>query len=155
MSAALISDAGTPGISDPGVRLISAAIKENIKVIPVPGPTAMIPALSVSGLPSDAFVFEGFLPQKKGRQKLLQQLAKEERTIILYESVYRIEKLLQELKTYMPERWIVICRELTKKFEETWRGYPSDILADYDGRIIKGEFVVIISPLKWHQSSES
>jgi 16S rRNA (cytidine1402-2'-O)-methyltransferase len=152
---ALISDAGTPGISDPGTRLISAAIKDDIKIIPIPGATAVISALTISGMPSDAFVFEGFLPQKKGRQKLLKQLAEEERTIILYESVYRIKKLLDELSSYMPDRWIVICRELTKKFEETWRGYPPQLLSEFDDKINKGEFVVVISPRKWHQSSES
>jgi 16S rRNA (cytidine1402-2'-O)-methyltransferase len=156
-SCALISDAGTPGISDPGIRLISNAINDGIKVIPVPGVTAAITGLTLSGLPSDSFIFEGFLPQKKGRQKLLQQLAEEERTIILYESVHRIRKLLEELNTYMPGRLIVVCRELTKKFEETWRGYPSDLLKNLDDKTSKGEFVVVISPKKWKeiQSSES
>jgi 16S rRNA (cytidine1402-2'-O)-methyltransferase len=156
-SCALISDAGTPGISDPGIRLISNAINDGIKVIPVPGVTAAITGLTLSGIPSDSFIFEGFLPQKKGRQKLLQQLAEEERTIILYESVHRIRKLLEELNTYMPGRLIVVCRELTKKFEETWRGYPSDLLKNLDDKTSKGEFVVVISPKKWKeiQSSES
>jgi 16S rRNA (cytidine1402-2'-O)-methyltransferase len=156
-SCALISDAGTPGISDPGIRLISNAINDGIKVIPVPGVTAAITGLTLSGLPSDSFIFEGFLPQKKGRQKLLQQLAEEERTIILYESVHRIRKLLEELNNYMPGRLIVVCRELTKKFEETWRGYPSDLLKNLDDKTSKGEFVVVISPIKWKeiQSSES
>jgi 16S rRNA (cytidine1402-2'-O)-methyltransferase len=159
MSCSLVSDAGTPGISDPGVRLISQAIKEGINVYPIPGVTAAITALTISGLPADSFVFEGFLPQKKGRQKILQQLSEEERTIILYESVYRIEKLLEELKVYMPERFVVVCRELTKKFEETWRGYPADLLQVFNEKKSKGEFVVIISPRKWReipvQSSES
>jgi 16S rRNA (cytidine1402-2'-O)-methyltransferase len=158
-SCALVSDAGTPGISDPGVRLISAAIKDNITVVPIPGVSAAITALTISGLPADAFVFEGFLPQKKGRQKLLQQLSEEKRTIVLYESVYRIEKLIEELNTYMPQRYVVICRELTKKFEETWRGYPSELLRTVPEKTIKGEFVVVISPIKWKefpdQSSES
>lgn len=148
-ACALISDAGTPGISDPGVRLISAAIEEGITVVPIPGPSALLAALTISGLPSDSFVFEGFLPQKKGRQKLLKQLCEEERTIILYESTYRIEKLLVEIKEYMPERYIVVCRELTKKFEETWRGTAAEILADFEKKITKGEFVVILSPLNW------
>jgi 16S rRNA (cytidine1402-2'-O)-methyltransferase len=156
-SCALISDAGTPGISDPGNRLISAALKEHIKVVPVPGATAAITALTLSGLPSDSFVFEGFLPQKKGRQKLLKELAEEERTIILYESVYRIRKLLEELNVYLPERLVVVCRELTKKFEETWRGYPSELIQSFDDKVSKGEFVVVISPKNWRepQSSES
>ncbi len=150
-NCALVSDAGTPGISDPGTRLISAAIKNGIEVIPVPGASAVIAALSLSGLPSDSFVFEGFIPQKKGRQKKLKELADEERTIIIYESVYRIEKLLNELNEYMPERFIVICRELTKKFEETWRGTPVELLQSFDEKVNKGEFVIVISPKKWKQ----
>lgn len=148
-SCALVSDAGTPGISDPGTRLISAAIKNNIDVIPVPGVSAAITALTISGLPTDSFVYEGFIPQKKGRQKLLKQLAEEERTIILYESTYRIEKLLNELNEYMPERLVVVCRELTKKFEETWRGTPGEILQNFNEKISKGEFTIVISPLNW------
>ncbi len=150
-SCALISDAGTPGISDPGVRLISAAIKEGIEVSPIPGVTAAITALSMSGLPSDSFVFEGFLPQKKGRQKMLSGLAEEERTIIVYESTYRIEKLLKELALFMPERLIVVCREITKKFEDVWRGTPRQILDNLNDKITKGEFVVVISPKEWKQ----
>lgn len=151
-SVALVSDAGTPGISDPGVRLISAAIKENINVISIPGASALLAGLSISGLPTDSFVFEGFLPQKKGRQKNLKLLSEEERTIVIYESTYRIKKLLEELNTYMPERFIVVCRELTKKFEETWRGYPADLLSTFDDKISKGEFVVVISPKNWKEN---
>ena len=92
----------------------------------------------------------GFIPQKKGRQKKLNELADEERTIILYESVYRIEKLLNELNEYMPERFIVICREMTKKFEETWRGTPLELLQSFSEKVNKGEFVVVISPKKWN-----
>ena len=148
-NCALVSDAGTPGISDPGVRLISAASKKNIEIIPVPGVTAVITALSVSGLPTDSFVFEGFLPQKKGRQKKLKELSEEPRTIIIYESTYRIEKLLDELNEYMPERYIFIARELTKKFEEFWRGTPQEILLQLEAKTIKGEFVVVVAPKKW------
>ena len=148
-SCALISDAGTPGISDPGVRLISAAIARGIDVVPVPGASALITALTISGLPTNSFVFEGFIPQKKGRQKKLEQLSHEERTIVLYESTYRIEKLLNELNEYMPERLVVVCRELTKKFEETWRGTPSEILEGFGEKITKGEFVVVIAPKEW------
>ena|SRR3990172_10942943 len=150
-SCALVSDAGTPGVSDPGVRLISAAIKKEIGIIPVPGVSASITALTISGLPTDSFVFEGFLPQKKGRQKLLAELAEEKRTIILYESTYRIEKLLTELRKYMPARQVVVCRELTKKFEEIWRGTPEEILNNFSGKITKGEFTVVISPKNWIQ----
>lgn len=148
-NCALVSDAGTPAISDPGVRLISKAIKEQIDVVPIPGTSAVITALTISGLPTDSFIFEGFLPQKKGRQKKLKELAEERRTIILYESTYRIKKLVAELDEYMPERYIVVCRELTKKFEETWRGYPNEIKEVIDEKISKGEFVVVISPKDW------
>lgn len=148
-SAALISDAGTPTISDPGVRLISSCIEKDIEVVSIPGATALIAALSISGLPTDSFVFEGFIPQKKGRQSKLKELASDPRTIILYESMYRIEKLLTELAEYLPDRFIVVCREITKKFEEIWRGFPNEILKDLNQKTIKGEFVVIISPLNW------
>lgn len=153
--AALVSDSGTPTISDPGSRLISEAIKKGIEVISIPGPSAIISALSISGLPTDSFVFEGFLPQKKGRQKKLIELSEEPRTIVLYESVYRIEKLLDELIQYMPQRYTVVCRELTKKFEECWRGYPSELENTLPGKTVKGEFVVVIAPKKWEvRSSE-
>lgn len=147
--AALISDAGTPTISDPGNRLISAAIREGITIVPIPGVSAVITALSIAGLPTDAFVYEGFPPQKKGRQKFLSGLATEERTIVLYESTYRIHKLLDELNKYMPERIIVVCRELTKKFEEVLRGKAETLISQIGDRDLKGEIVVIISPLKW------
>lgn len=152
-NAALVSDAGTPCISDPGVRLVNFAIEKGIEVVGIPGVNAAIMALSICGLPTDSFVFEGFLPQKKGRQKKLQQLAEEERTIVLYESTYRIEKLLEELKEYMPLRQIVIGRELTKKFEETWRGTSEEILTDFEKRNKKGEFVLVISPPNWKKNS--
>lgn len=148
-SYALISDSGTPAISDPGIRLISEAIKNDIEVSPVPGATALIAALTISGLPTDSFVFEGFLPQKKGRQKKLQTLANEERTIVLYESSHRIQKLIDELVAYFPARYVVISRELTKKFEETWRGYPQDIKEKLNEKTIKGEFVVVIASKEW------
>ncbi len=150
-SCALISDAGTPTISDPGVRLINEAIKNDIKITGIPGPNAAILGLSISGIPTDSFVFEGFLPQKKGRQKKIKELSVEQRTIILYESMYRIEKLLNELNEYMAERLIVIHRELTKMYEETWRGYPKDLLNNLSGKNIKGEFVVIIAPSDWKE----
>ncbi len=149
LSIGLVSDAGTPTISDPGIRLVSEAIKSGIRVNGIPGANAAILALSISGLPTNSFVFEGFLPQKKGRQKKLKELSIEPRTIVLYESTYRIEKLLNELENYIPDRFVVVCRELTKKFEETWRGLPSEILADFDSKTTKGEFVVIIAPTNW------
>ena len=149
-NCALVSDAGTPTISDPGIRLVNEAINENIEVVGIPGANAAILALSISGLPTDSFVFEGFLPQKKGRQKKLKELSEETRSIILYESVYRIEKLLNELNQYMPERFVVVHRELTKMFEESWRGLPGKILNELQSKTIKGEFVIIIAPLKWN-----
>jgi len=150
-TAALLSDAGTPAISDPGVRLVNAAHKNGIEVVGIPGANAAIVALSIAGLPTDSFVFEGFLPQKKGRQKLLKKLTDEERTIVLYESMYRIEKLLNELNKFMPNRIIAVGRELTKKFEELWRGYPNEILNSLSEHKLKGEFVVIIAPKSWKE----
>ena len=149
LNCALVSDAGTPTISDPGGRFINLALKNDIEVVSIPGASALISALSISGLPTDAFVFEGFLPQKKGRQKKLSELAEEERTIVLYESVYRINNLLEELNKYMPERTVVVFRELTKKFEERWKGLPNELLENLSQKIIKGEFVVIIAPINW------
>ena len=146
---ALVSDSGTPAISDPGVRLVSEAIKEGIQVITIPGATALIAALTISGLPTDSFVFEGFLPQKKGRQKKLKELIEEKRTIVLYESSHRIIKLINELVENLPDRYVVICRELTKKFEESWRGYPSEIKEKINEKILKGEFVVVIAPISF------
>ena len=148
-SYALVSDAGTPSISDPGVRLVSETIKNKIDVISIPGSTALIAALTISGLPTDSFVFEGFLPQKKGRQKKLQQLSEEERTIVLYESSHRIVKLIDELIKYFPNRFTVVCRELTKKFEETWRGNPVELKEKLNEKTIKGEFVVVIAGKEW------
>ncbi len=145
-TCAIVSDSGTPLISDPGVRLISEAINHSVEIVPVPGASAVLAALTISGLPTDSFVFEGFLPQKKGRQKKLKELSEEKRTIIIYESPFRIEKLLNELNEYMPERFVVVCRELTKKFEETWRGYPKEILESLDEKVVKGEFVIVIAP---------
>jgi len=150
-TAALISDAGTPLISDPGVRLVSHCIEKGIEIVPIPGASALIAAISMSGLPTDAFVFEGFLPQKKGRQSKLKELSTENRTIVLYESMYRIVKLLNELNEHLPDRYIVVCREITKKFEESWRGYPKDLLEVIGNKIIKGEFVVVIAPKDWIQ----
>ena len=148
-TAALISDAGTPLISDPGVRLVSSCIENKIEIIPIPGASALVAALSMSGLPTDSFVFEGFIPQKKGRQTKLKELAEEKRTIVIYESTYRIEKLLKELNEYLPDRFVVVCREITKKFEETWRGFPKELLDSFPERISKGEFVVVIAPKDW------
>lgn len=146
-SVALISDAGMPGISDPGFLAIRAAHQHHIPVIVIPGPDAATTALVASGLPSDKYAFEGFLPQKKGRQKRLQQLAEEERTLIIYESPNRLLKLLGELETYFgPDRLAAVARELTKKFEEVQRAPLRELAQLYTERTeIKGEIVVVIA----------
>ncbi|MCS7053628.1 MAG: 16S rRNA (cytidine(1402)-2'-O)-methyltransferase [Ignavibacterium sp.] len=144
-NVSLISDAGTPAISDPGSVFISECLKSGIDIIPVPGASALLSALVVSGLKINSFIFEGFLPQKKGREKKLKELASEKQTIIVYESVYRVEKLLLELKKFMPDRYIIVCKELTKKFEDVWRGYPDELIKMIPKNKIKGEFVFIIS----------
>ncbi|MFA7289293.1 MAG: 16S rRNA (cytidine(1402)-2'-O)-methyltransferase [Melioribacteraceae bacterium] len=149
-NCAIISDAGTPCISDPGEFFIRLSHNNDIPIVGIPGPNAAIMALSMSGLPSSSFIFDGFLPQKKGRQKKLTSLSTEERTIILYESPYRINKLIEELNNYMPERYLMVFRELTKKFEEYWFGTPQTIIESLPDRTIKGEFVVVISPLGWN-----
>jgi 16S rRNA (cytidine1402-2'-O)-methyltransferase len=143
-SLAIVSDAGTPGISDPAHSIITAAIENGILIIPLPGATAFIPALIASGLQTHSFVFEGFLPHKKGRQTKLKQLAQEERTIILYESPHRILKTLLELREYCGDRKTVIGRELTKKFEEIRRGTLSSLLEYFSSVNVRGEFVIII-----------
>jgi len=139
---ALVSDAGTPGISDPGGLLVQAAIKEGIKVEPIPGPSAVATALSVCGFSADKFLFLGFLPHKKGRQTLIKKIQDSECTVIVYESVHRIEKLLNELSGL--DRPIVVCRELTKKFETIYRGSVSEVLERLKNDKVKGEFVVVI-----------
>jgi 16S rRNA (cytidine1402-2'-O)-methyltransferase len=145
---ALLTDAGTPGISDPAFLLIRACIKENILVESLPGATAFVPALINSGLPSDRFVFEGFLPQKKGRQTLLKKLAEEERTIIFYESPYRLVKTLSDLIQYFgPERHCCVSRELTKKFEENKRGTIQEVHDYFKEKGVKGEIVVVVEGL--------
>jgi 16S rRNA (cytidine1402-2'-O)-methyltransferase len=141
---ALVSDAGTPGISDPAYRVIRACLDENLAVIAIPGATALVPALIVSGLPMDRFVFEGFLPLKKGRATKLAQLASETKTIVLYESPHRIIKTLKELHEALGERRVAVSRELTKKFEETFRGTLAEAHAYFSTRTIRGEFVVVI-----------
>lgn len=142
---ALVSDSGTPGISDPGYILIRRAIEENIQVIPIPGPTAFVSALVVSGLPMDEFIFVGFLPHKKGRKTKLQKLAQEERTIILYESPHRLLKTLNEILEILGDREIAIAKELTKVHEEVFRGKISEVLNKLTPDKIRGEFVIVIS----------
>lgn len=143
-SIAVISDAGTPGISDPAFYFVRAAIKENIAIEAVPGATAFVPALVISGLPTDRFVFEGFLPSKKGRQKRLTKLKEEERTIIIYESPKRICKTLMHLYEAIGNRRVCLVRELTKRFEEIYRGSLSEFCSFNQIIKQKGEFVIII-----------
>ena len=142
---AIISDAGTPGISDPGFLLVRETLKAGLAVDCLPGPTAFIPALIKSGFPTDRFVFEGFLPHKKGRQTALKQLAQEPRTIVLYESPHRLKKLIEELREHLgADRMISVSRELTKKFEETVTGSVAEVQASFVDREVKGEIVVVI-----------
>ena len=149
-SSALITDAGTPGISDPGYLLIRECIKENIKVECLPGATAFVPALVVSGLPADKFVFEGFLPVKKGRQSRLNELANEARTIILYESPHRIIKTLEQFSEHFgSERKISVSREISKIHEETVRGSIEELISYYKTHILKGEFVIVLEGKKY------
>ncbi|MBO6535183.1 MAG: 16S rRNA (cytidine(1402)-2'-O)-methyltransferase [Balneolaceae bacterium] len=148
---ALISDAGMPGISDPGFLAIRAANQQNHQVIVIPGPDAATSALVASGLPCDRYVFEGFLPHKKGRQKRLKELAEEERTIVLYESPNRLVKLLGEIELYFgTDRLAAVARELTKTFEEIVRASVVDLKTEFEQRSsIKGEIVVVIAGLKY------
>lgn len=143
---ALVSDAGTPGISDPGFLLVRTCIEQGVEVETLPGATALIPALVNSGFPCDRFCFEGFLPQKKGRMKQLQRLADEERTMIFYESPYRVVKCLEQFaETFGADRSIAVSRELTKKFEETVRGTISEVLDHFRAHEPKGEFVLVVA----------
>jgi 16S rRNA (cytidine1402-2'-O)-methyltransferase len=143
---ALVTDAGSPGISDPGERVVRAALQAGFRVEPVPGPSALVAALTASGLSTEEFYFVGFLAHKSGqRRKRLEGLRAFEGTLVLYESPYRVEKLLSELVEIFPERQVVLARELTKKFEEFIRGTPVQLIETLKSRSLKGEFVVMIS----------
>jgi len=145
---ALVTDAGSPGISDPGERVVKAALTAGFRVESVPGACALVAALTASGLPTDEFHFIGFLPHKSGqRQTQLESLKNVPGTLLFYESPYRIEKLLGELNEVFPDRQVVLARELTKKFEEYLRGQPKELLAICQKRTLKGEFVVMVEPL--------
>ena len=143
---AVVSDAGTPGISDPGFLVAREAIKAGIEVITLPGATAFVPALVSSGLPCDRFCFEGFLPQKKGRQTRLQALAEETRTMIFYESPHRIVKaLMQFIEVFGPDRQVSVCREISKIHEESVRGSLQEVLAHFTETEPRGEFVMVVA----------
>ena len=142
---ALVSDAGTPAVSDPGFLLVRECIKHGILIECLPGPTAFVPALVNSGLPTDRFTFEGFLPHKKGRQTRLQNLAGEERTMIFYESPHRLVKALQQFSEYFgADRPACVSRELSKIYEENIRGSLTELIAFYTDKTVKGEIVIII-----------
>ena len=143
---ALVSDAGTPAVSDPGFLLVRECIKNGISIECLPGPTAFVPALVNSGLPSDRFTFEGFLPHKKGRQTRLQNLVSEERTMIFYESPHRLLKALQQFSEYFgADRQVSVSRELTKIYEENIRGTITEVLAYFSEKTIKGEIVIVLA----------
>ena len=145
-NVALISDAGTPGISDPGFFLVREAVRAGVEVQCLPGATAFVPALVSSGLPCDRFAFEGFLPQKKGRQTKLESLKEEERTMIFYESPYRLVKTLQQFaETYGGERQVSVCREISKVHEESIRGTLDEVIAHFKEKEPKGEIVIILA----------
>jgi 16S rRNA (cytidine1402-2'-O)-methyltransferase len=144
-SMALITDAGTPGISDPGFLLVRASIENGIEVETLPGPTAFVPALVNSGLPCEKFVFEGFLPQKKGKQKRLNELARESRTMVFYESPYRLVKTLGQMAEHFgPDRLASVSRELSKMHEETRRGSLQELALHYGQGSVKGEIVLVV-----------
>ena len=145
-TVALVCDAGSPGISDPGERIVRSALDAGLRIEPVPGPSALVTALTASGLPTDEFHFVGFLPHKSGqRRKRLESLSGVPGTLVLYESPHRLERLLGELAELWPDRQVVVARELTKKFEEFIRGLPRDLLARSQQRPLKGESVVMVS----------
>lgn len=142
---ALVSDAGMPGISDPGYVLVNLALKNNIKIIPIPGVSALITALVVSGLPTDKFVFEGFIPRKiKERKRYFKSIENEERTIIFYEAPHRLKRALKDMLDVWGERKIVIARELTKMYEEIIRGNLSQVLSEINTKEIKGEITLVV-----------
>lgn len=154
-NVALISDAGTPGINDPGFLLVRTCIEKGIEVECLPGATALIPALVNSGFPTDRFTFEGFLPQKKGRQKKIKELATESRTMIFYESPYRLVKCLEQLAEFMgSERKACVSRELSKLFEENRRGTLSELIEYFGSKTVKGEIVVVVEGFKTTPNEE-
>ena len=141
---ALISDAGTPTVSDPGYRLIRECVRKGVDIVPIPGPSAVTTALSVAGLPSDSFTFVGFLPQKKGRIKKIEQLSEINNTIILFESPHRLLKTLNQLFEILGNRQVAIGRELTKLYEEIIRGNLKDVIQEFSKKSVKGEIVIMI-----------
>jgi len=154
-SIGLVTDAGTPGISDPAYEILRLVIENGIPVVAIPGASAVLPALVVSGLPFHRFVFEGFLPVKKGRATRLERLRTEERTIVLYESPHRIVRTVGDVKTVFGERRIAVARELTKRFEEVVRGTASEVLTHLENKRPKGEYVIVIAGVDYQASAET
>ena len=154
-NVALVSDAGTPGISDPGFLLVRTCVEQGVEVETLPGATAFVPALVNSGFPCDRFCFEGFLPQKKGRKKRIEALADEERTMIFYESPFRVVKCLEQLAEVMgEEREVAVSREITKMFEESVRGTLSEVAEHFRQHAPKGEFVIVVAGKKTKTKDE-
>lgn len=148
-SIALVSDAGTPGISDPGFLVVRECVRRGIEIETLPGPTAFVPALVNSGLPCDRFVFEGFLPQKKGRTTRLNILKEECRTMVFYESPFKIARTLKDFcETFGSQRQAAVCREISKKFEETLRASLEELAVHFEKNTLKGEFVLIVAGAK-------
>ncbi|MCK4577304.1 MAG: 16S rRNA (cytidine(1402)-2'-O)-methyltransferase [Candidatus Marinimicrobia bacterium] len=141
---ALVSDAGTPTISDPGYRLISLAARQGIEIVPIPGASSLLAALAVSGLPTDRFLFEGFLPRKKGRVSRLKELAQFDGTVIIFESAQRVKRTLQDMNEYFGPRKMALCREITKKYETIMRGTITEVLTDLESATVKGEIVLVV-----------
>jgi 16S rRNA (cytidine1402-2'-O)-methyltransferase len=145
MTYGLVTDAGTPAISDPGFLIVRACLRQGIEVECLPGPTAFVPALVNAGFPCEKFVYEGFLPHKKGRLTRIQKIADEERTVVLYESPHRILKALEQFnEIFEPDRKIAVCREISKKFEETVHGNATELIEYFTNNPIKGEFVIVV-----------
>lgn len=143
---AYVSDAGTPGLADPGGKLVDAAFKENIKIVPIPGPSAVTAALAIAGLPSNVYLFLGYPPHKKGRQSYWRQINEAEQTVVFFESTHRILKALNELYSFIGDRKIVVGRELTKMHETVYRGNCLEVLEQINTTSTKGEFVVVVAP---------
>lgn len=152
--AALVTDAGTPGIADPGNQLVAAVAATGLNVVPIPGPSALTAVLSVAGMPTDSFLFLGFLPHKKGRQTLLRAVVAEPRVVVLYESNHRILKLLESLRELIPDRAVVIGRELTKLHEEIFRGSISQAFEHFSAGEQRGEFVVVLGNVRLKNQNE-
>ena len=148
VDAAYVSDAGTPGLADPGGKLVAAASAAGIKVVPIPGPSAAVAALSVAGLPANAYLFLGYPPHKKGRQKFFKEVAESKPTVVIFESTHRILKTLRELAQAIEQRPVVVARELTKMYETIYRGSAQDIIKQLESSSTKGEFVMVVSPRK-------